>query len=89
MEDGEVARGVATAIFFSTNVTSRHARERYAKTIEWRRYSGQMRLPSAMRLIGILKMSEDAERMACMERQNSVALFALKFMSVGPTCRKR
>ena len=67
-----------------------HASERKAKEIECSRYSGQMRLPSAMRLVGMRKMSDELESSACSEIDASVRGVGPKLMSLtGPTCVKR
>ena len=72
-----------------TDTTAMQAIERIANAIEWRRYSGQMREPSLIRFVGILKMSDVEDSMTCMKRHMAVARVAPKPQSVGPTCEKR
>ena len=75
----------------SYHVTSMQNSERYAKAIECSRYSGQMRLPSAMRFTGMRKMRDVAESMACRPSDASVCGVAPKRMSLSGlySCPKR
>lgn len=57
--------------------------------MEWSRNSGQMREPSAMRLAGSRKISEENESIACATKHHAVRLSAVKRMSASPACATR
>jgi len=76
-------------LYASWNVTSMHAIDRYAKAMEWRRYSGQMREPWAMRFVGILKTRDEDESSVCQAMHASDAFEVEKPMSCAPQKRKR
>ena len=67
----------------SRSTTDMVASERQAKTIEWRRNSGQMRLPSLIRTFGIRKMSDDTESARCHTMISAVKFESSKRMSLN------
>ena len=67
----------------SSHTSVMHANERQAKTIECSRNSGQMRLPSLIRTLGILKTSDEHERHRCMRMRAGVAADEVNPMSLN------